>query len=209
MAAVVAAGGGLVAARQAIGVAALPSRQAKPASAVVGDGEDAPLSDGGLLGGPTPPPGHLRRAALPRPDAAVALALGAAAALLPGAVGAAVLVPLVGSNAPVAIDVATLHGPGGPWPGGYLSLALLVVLLGVATAGLALGTAFPHPAHGEHGPRPRPAWVAVVGIRRVLGPPGRGLGRAFARLDTWMVTQPGLIFTVIAALAALLGFHYL
>jgi hypothetical protein len=30
-----------------------------------------------------------------------------------------------------------------------------------------------------------------------------------ARVDTWLVTQPGLLFTVVVALAALIGFHYL
>jgi len=209
IAAVVAAGGGLVAARQAIGLAALPSPQAAAASAPSGDRGLAPLREGPPGGKGTGPPGLLRRAVLPRPDAAVALALGAAAALLPGVVGALVLIPLVGSGAPVAIDAATLHGPGGPWPGGYLSLALLVVLLGVVSAGLALGVPFPHPAHGERGPRPRPAWVAGVRIRRTFGPPARGLGRGLARVDAWLVTQPGLVFTVVAALAALIGFHYL
>jgi hypothetical protein len=209
MAAVVAAGGGLVAARQAIGLAALPARQAEVASELSGDGEVSSLRESPHAGEGASPPGLLRRAVLPRPDAAVALALGAAAALLPGVVGALLLGPLVGSDAPVAIDAATLHGPGGPWPGGYLSLALLVVLLGVVSAGLALGVPFPHPAHGERGPRPRPAWVAVVGVRRALGPPARGLGRGLARVDAWLVTQPGLVFTVVAALAALIGFHYL
>jgi hypothetical protein len=30
-----------------------------------------------------------------------------------------------------------------------------------------------------------------------------------ARVDAWLVTQPGLVFTVVAALVALIGFHYL
>jgi hypothetical protein len=51
--------------------------------------------------------------------------------------------------------------------------------------------------------------IAVVGARRALGPPALGLGRGLARLDAWMVTQPGLVFTVVVALAALIGFHYL
>jgi hypothetical protein len=209
MAAVIAAGGGVVAARQAIGLAALTSGEAAAASPPSGDGEVSPLRESSPVGGGVLPPRLLRRAVLPRPDAAVALVLGAAAALFPGVVGAVLLGPLVGSGAPVAIDAATLHGPGGPWPGGYLSLALLVVLLAVVSGGLALGVPFPHPAHGERGPRPRPAWVAVVGARRALGPPARGFGRGLARLDAWLVTQPGLVFTVVVALAALLGFHYL
>jgi hypothetical protein len=183
MAAVAAAGGGLVAARQALGSAATADPPGTP---------------------PRPPGGSVPV----RPDAILALALGAVAALVPGIVGAVVLAPLVGSAAPVAIDAATLHGPGGPWPGGYLSLALLLVLLGVASAGLVLGRPLPHPAHGEGGPRPRPSWVALVGPRRALGPVARQLGRALTGIDSWLVVQPGLVFTVIVALAALILFHY-
>jgi len=183
-AAVMAAAGGLVAARQALGSAA---------TAAEGRAElEAPSGT-----------------VLPRPDAVLALALGALAALLPGVVGTVILGPLVGSSAPAAIDPATLHGPGGSWPGGYLSLALLVVLVGVASAGMLMGRPVPHPAHGAEGPRPRPAWLALVGPRRSLGPAARHLGRGLARIDTWLVTQPRLFFTVIVALAALIGFHYL
>ena len=184
VAAVVAAGGGLVAARQALGSAATA---------------DTP--------GARPLPGG--RAVLWRPDAILALALGAAAALVPGIVGAMVLTPLVGSSAPTAADAATLHGPGGGWPGGYLSLALLVVLVGVASAGLVLGRPLPRPAHGEEGPRPRPAWISLVGPRRALGRPARGLGRVLDRTDAVLVAQPGLVFVVIAALVALVAAHYL
>jgi hypothetical protein len=209
MAAVIAAGGGLVAARQAIGVAALPTSEAVGDPGRPGDGEGSSTRESPQMGTGVAPAGLLRRAVLPRPDAAAALALGAVAALLPGVVGSVLLGPLVGSGAPAVIDAATLHGPGGPWPGGYISLALLVVLLGVVTGALALGIPFPHPAHGERGPRPRPAWVAVVGVRRALGPPARRLGRGLNRLDAWLVTQPGLVFVVVVALAALIGFHYL
>ena len=181
---VMAAAGGLVAARQALGTAA-----------TVDEGDEA---------------GAARRwTVLPRPDAVLALVVGGLAALLPGVVDALILMPLVGGSAPVAIDAATLHGPGGSWPGGYLSLALLIVLVGVASAALLMGRPVPHPAHGTLGPRPHPAWVVLVGPRRALGPGARRLGRGLLRIDAWLVTQPGLVFTVIAALAALIGFHYL
>lgn len=184
LAAVVAGAGGLIAARQALGSAATA---------------DAP-----------PVPSHPRgRAVLWRPDAVLALVAGAAAAVLPGVVSATVLSPLVGSSAPTAIDAATLRGPGGGWPGGYLSLSLLVVLIGVACAGLVLGRPLPRPAHGEMGPRPRPAWVALLAPRRALGPILHALGRALTRTDAWLVGQPGLVFVVVVALAALVLFHYL
>jgi len=48
-----------------------------------------------------------------------------------------------------------------------------------------------------------------VGPRRSLGPAARRLGRGLARIDAWLVTQPRLLFTVIVALVALIGFHYL
>jgi hypothetical protein len=198
-AAVMAAGGGLVAARQALGSAALAEASAAPSLRQ----RAVPASPG--RGSAVRP----RGAVLPRPDALLALAVGAAAALLPGLFGPLVLTPLVGSSAPVAIDAATLHGPAGPWPGGYLSLALLVVIVGVASAGLLMGRPIPHPAHGSEGPRPRPGWIALVGPRRRLGPAARRIGWALARADAWLVTQPGLAFAVIAALVALIGFHYL
>jgi hypothetical protein len=183
LAVVVAAGGGLVAARQALGSAATDGLDSTSRSA----------------------PG---RAVLGRPDAVLALGLGAAAALVPGLVGEWILTPLVGGAAPTVIDAATLHGPGGAWPGGYLSLALLAVLLGVACAGLVLGGTVPHPAHGEQGPRPRPAWVALVGPLRAVRPAAVGFGRLLTWTDSWLVVQPGLVFTVLVALAALLLFHY-
>jgi hypothetical protein len=215
-AAVGAAASGLVAARQALGPAAFSTRE-------VGLGLRSPdREEGSLLRGSGPllstgpsaeegtgPRILLRGVVLPRPDAVLALALGAIAALLPGGVGAAVLGPLVGSSAPAVIDAATLHGPGGPWPGGYLSLALLIVLVAVASAGLLMGRPVPHPAHGERGPRPRPAWLTLVRIRRTFGPPVRSLGRGLARTDAWLVAQPGLAFTVVAALAALIVFRYI
>jgi hypothetical protein len=184
LAVVVAAAGGLVAARQALGSAATA---ALPAAS-------------------SPPPGQ---GLLWRPDAVLALVAGAVAAVVPGVVDAAVLTPLVGSSAPAAIDAATLHGPGGGWPGGYLSLALLVVLVGVVSAGLVLGRPLPRPAHGEQGPRPRPAWIAFLAPRRALGPAAHRLGGALSRTDAWLVGQPGLVFVVVVALAALLLFHYI
>jgi hypothetical protein len=193
-AAAIAAGGGLVAARQALGSAAVPVRA---------EAAGAPSRD---------PPRPARRAksdVLPRPDAVLALLMGAIAALLPGVAAPLLLGPLVGSAAPVAIDSATLHGPGGAWPGGYLSVALIVVLVGVACAGLVMGRQVPHPAHGAQGPRPRAAWVALVGPRRSLGPAARRLGRGVGRIDAWLVAQPGLVFTVVVAIAALVIFRYL
>lgn len=193
-AAAIAAGGGLVAARQALGSAAAPTR----GEAAAPPSDDSPRSAG--------------RAAselVPRPDAVLALVVGAVAALIPGVAAPLLLGPLVGSAAPVAIDSATLHGPGGPWPGGYLSVALIVVLVGVACAGLVMGRPVPHPAHGAQGPRPRAAWVGLVRPRRRLGPAARHLGSGLGRVDTWLVAQPGLVFTVVVAIAALVIFRYL
>jgi len=130
-----------------------------------------------------------------RPDAALGLAFGALAALLPGATAQAVLVPLVGGAAPGSADLASLSGSAGSWPGGYLSLALLVVVLAVACAAILLGRALPHPGHGEPGPERTPAWLALAASRRRARP-----------VLAWLVSQPGLIFAVVAALAAILLF---
>ena len=141
-----------------------------------------------------------------RPDAALGLAFGALAALLPGATAQAVLVPLVGGAAPGSADLASLSGSAGSWPGGYLSLALLVVVLAVACAAILLGRALPHPGHGEPGPERTPAWLALAASRRRARPVLRQVGPLLSGLDAWLVSQPGLIFAVVAALAAILLF---
>jgi len=179
-----AAAAGLVAARQALGgVATAPP-----------DGQ----------------PARPERASSPlRMDAVLALGLGAAAALLPGVVGSTVLGPLAGGEAPIVVDAGTLHGPGGSWPGGYLSLAFLFVLAGVVSAGLLAGRPFPRPAHAGPGPRPRPAWLAALGMRRAARPAFRMAGLGLSRTDSWLISQPGLAFTVIVAVIALVASHFL
>jgi len=183
MAAVIAAGGGVVAARQAIGLAALTSGEAAAASPPSGDGEVSPLRESSPVGGGVLPRGCFGAPCCRGPMPPWLLCWRCCCAL-PRCRGRGAAGSLVGSGAPVAIDAATLHGPGGPWPGGYLSLALLVVLLAVVSGGLALGSLPP--------PRARRAGAAAaarLGRRRrgppALGPPARGLGRGLARLDSW------------------------
>ena len=76
------------------------------------------------------------------------------------------------------------------------------------SGGLALGVPFPHPAHGERARARDPPGSPSSG-RDEPWTSRPGLGRGLARLDAWLVTQPGLVFMVVAALAALIGFHYL
>ncbi len=148
-----------------------------------------------------------RSATRPLPAAALALIIGAVAALLPGAATHLALLPLAGSQAPTAVDLASLSGPGGAWPGGYLSLGLFAVLLAVASAAALLGRSLPNPFQGETGPRPRPAWLGLIRARRAAAPALRALGATLGAVDAWLVTQPGLIFAVVAAIAAIYIFR--
>jgi hypothetical protein len=146
------------------------------------------------------------RTGRPRLDAATGLVLGGLAALLPGVVVELLLLPLVGGAAPVAVDLASLTAPGAAWPGGYLSLALMALILAVGCAAALLGLAVPRPGHGGSGHFPRSVGLTPLRLRRSAGPALRTIGRALAATDSWLVTQPGLLFAVAVALAAILLF---
>ena len=109
----------------------------------------------------------------------------------PGVVGAAAARPPGGQRRPRRHRRRHPPRPGGPWPGGYLSVALLVVLLGGRLRRPGPGRHVPHPAHGDQGPRPRAAWVALVGPRRALGPIARRLGRGAGPARRLAGAQPG------------------
>lgn len=155
-----------------------------------------------LGGAPSGPPG--RRV---RPDAALALAAGGLAALLPGGADELVVRPLVGAAAPAAPDLATLSGAGGAWPGGYLTLALLATLLACACAVALLGRPLPRPLPVGEERRPRPLRWSLLRSRHAVGPAWRGLGVALDAADAWLETQPGLIFVVAVAIAAIFLFR--
>ncbi|MGD0834397.1 MAG: hypothetical protein ABSA40_08240 [Candidatus Dormibacteria bacterium] len=159
--------------------------------------------------GPTAGPAPDASSRRPVRAAAVALAFGAVAALLPGAVGVFVLGPLAGSAAPVAADAASLQIPGGSWPGGYLTLALLVVLLTGASAAALLGWWLPRPTARRGSPRPTSPWLSLLGPRRTTRPALRAVASALSATDDWLVTQPGLVFIVCAATLAIVIFGYL
>ena len=140
--------------------------------------------------------------------AAVALGLGALAALLPGVVGTIVLSPLVGGAAPVAVDAASLQVNGGSWPGGYLTLALAVVVLTVASAAVLLGWGLPRPARRPESAPPVAPWLGLLRSRRSMGPALHRLSAALTATDNWLVRQPGLMFSVVAAAIAIVIFGY-
>ncbi len=142
-----------------------------------------------------------------RPDAALALAAGALAALLPGGAAELVLGPLAGAGAVGAPDLATVSGAGGAWPGGYLTLALLAALAAFVCAAALLGRPLPRPLPAPAGPQPRPLWRPLLRSRHAVGPAWRRLGAALDVVDAWLETQPGLVFAVAAAFAAILLFR--
>jgi hypothetical protein len=143
----------------------------------------------------------------PRLDAAIALVIGTLAALLPGETARLALAPLAGSGAPTPVDAASLAGPGGAWPGGYLSLALIAVLLGGTSAAALLGRTVPHPFRPEGAPGRGRARLRAAGAWRAAAPALRRVGAAIGAVDAWLVTQPGLLFVVAAAIAAIYLFR--
>jgi hypothetical protein len=162
-----------------------------------------------LVVGPTADPNAGAASRRPARAAAVALVVGAVAALLPGLVGVFVLGPLSGSEAPVAVDAASLQIPGGSWPGGYLTLALLVVVLTAASTAALLGWWLPRPRARRANLRPPSPWLSLLGPRRTMKPVLRAVSSALAATDNWLGTQPGLAFIVCAAALAIVVFGYL
>ena len=77
----------------------------------------------------------------------------------------------------------------------------------MASVAALLGGSFPNPFQGETGPRPRPAWLGLIRARRAAAPALRALGATLGAVDAWLVTQPGLIFAVVAAIAAIYIFR--
>jgi hypothetical protein len=141
------------------------------------------------------------------PDALLALLAGGVAAILPGGAANLVLGPLAGGGAPRALDLATVSGPGGPWPGGYLTIAALLVGVVAGCVLLLAGRPIPAPAP-EAGSAPgRPAWLTLIAPRRASVPALRRVASGLVVLDTWLVAQPGLVFAVAAAVVAILVFR--
>jgi hypothetical protein len=138
-----------------------------------------------------------------RPDVVMALGLGGLAALLPGAAGAMVLAPLAGSGAPAVVDALSLRGPGGSWPGGYLTIALLVIVTAIGCAAVLTGQRLPSPAAPADASVPMRPWPHLLGPRRRLSPLIRGLPAVLGAVDRWLIPQPQLGFAVFAAAIAI------
>jgi hypothetical protein len=149
------------------------------------------------------PGSRARGAGHPSLTGSLGLLLGLAAAVIPGTVGAIALAPLAGGGGLVAVDALSLSGPGGSWPGGYVTLAAAAALL----AGGSVWALAGWPVQGFLAPpalTARPSRGAgLVAARRRAGPVLRGAAGALSRVDDWLVTQPGMLLAVAAAAIAL------
>ncbi len=154
---------------------------------------------GAASGGETP--------ASPPLDALLALAAGGVAAILPGATAALTVAPLAGGGAPRSLDLASVSAPSGSWPGGYLTIATLAVSLVVACVLLLAGRPIPAPIAPAGTPPAHPVWLLLLAPRRHAVPALRRVAAGLAAVDTWLVTQPGLVFAVAAAALAILVFR--
>lgn len=143
----------------------------------------------------------------PPPEALLALAAGAVAAVLPGAAAALSVAPLAGGSALRVIDLATVGTPGGSWPGGYLSIAALVVIAVAGCLLLLAGRPIPAPSAEPGALRAHLLWLPLIAPRRAAVPLLRRVASGLTAVDSWLVTQPGLAFAVVAAALAILVFR--
>jgi hypothetical protein len=146
-----------------------------------------------------------------RPDAALALGVGALAALLPGVVQNVFVdrVAAAGGGAPGAPDLATTRLPGAAWAGGYLTLAALLALL-TAWSAAALAERRVLGQRREAlpaAPASPTIAAAVVPGRTPLVRGATRLRRWLAAVDGWLVEQPGLALVVVGAIACLFIFR--
>jgi hypothetical protein len=155
-----------------------------------------------------PPSGRVRG---PRPDAALVVGVSFAAALLPGLVQSLFVerVASVAGSVQGALDFATARVPGAAWPGGYLSIAVLVALVTAGSATTVVGRRWPArevgvPAGVGRSLRAGAATFPARGrLARSLSRATRGL----AAVDGWLVEQPGLGLVVVGVVACLFIFR--
>jgi hypothetical protein len=156
----------------------------------------------------SPPAGRVRG---PRPDAALVLGVSLVAALLPGLVQSLFVERVASAAGSVqgALDVATARVPGAAWPGGYLTVAVLVALATAGSATTVVGRRWPArelgvPATAARSLRSGLARLpARVRLARSLSRVSRGLAAA----DGWLVEQPGLALVVVGVVVCLFIFR--
>ena len=146
----------------------------------------------------------------PRWDAVVVLAVSGVAALLPGLAQTVFIAPVASAVGTVAgsIDVATAVVPGAGWPGGYLTLAVLVALAAAGSANSLQGWRLPpREAPLPAGATPTLAQVTAVPGRVAVPRAVARTTRALAAVDAWLVEQPRLALVVAGAIACLFIFR--
>jgi len=184
---------------------AVPLAGCALAAALAGAGAArAALDDHSAAGGP----------GRPRADASAAVAIAAVLGLLPGALVGGLAGRITGAGAVTTIDAAAIRGPGGGWAGGYLLIALVVLVVGVGAAAALQGLPRPVRAPSAIAPTDQPPApddaVPPAARRRLLEAVVPLTGRcteALRAADGWLVTQPNLLLLVLGAGACLLAFR--
>ncbi|MBV8302117.1 MAG: hypothetical protein JOY68_09380 [Candidatus Dormibacteraeota bacterium] len=142
---------------------------------------------------------------LVQPVAAIALAAGGAAAVVPGLAVQTVVGPLATGNVARLAGAATVLSPGGGWAGGYIAVAGVVLVVMLLAAGwLAEVTVRPAAAMSPH-PVAGPLLPLHV-FRRWHRALARS-GPALDAIDRWLLLQPQLPMVVAVAVGALLVVH--
>ena len=133
------------------------------------------------------------------PVAAGVIAISVAAATLPGVVGSVIL-PALGGDSGTAIDAATLRVGGGTWAGGYIAVAVVVLVTAAVAINVLLG--------GARRPRVAVQQSPTRSLRlrgwRFQFRRRRQLSKLMITVDDWLVTQPKLATVVLACFAGLI-----
>lgn len=127
--------------------------------------------------------------------AGVGVGLSIIGGLLPGLALRLMVAPLAGTDAGMVIDAGAIRGPGGGWSGGYIALASVLVMAIVVSVLVLSGAPSPvaEPAAPERAGTSPPSFLSG---RRIPAPWLRQSGALVARLDTWLIGQPRLLWAV-------------
>ena len=104
--------------------------------------------------------------------------------------------------------MATTRTPGAAWPGGYLTVAVMLALITAWSAASLDRRRWPATEVGLPAPSPRSLGAAATPPRRIqIGRVASRVTRGLAAVDGWLVEQPGLALVVVGAIACLFIFR--
>jgi hypothetical protein len=137
----------------------------------------------------------------------VALTCAVAGSLVPGLALRQVAAPFAGGASAVDVDALALRAPGAGFAAGYLTLAVvLMVVAGAAALAISADGPLAAPAPVA-APRRLPVLTPVLQVRRVAAPRLTSVRARLDRADHWLESQPHLPVVVAAAAVAVLLFR--